>query len=241
MWAYTYTQQHLEDANDILFRLMRVTTPQDALNILLPGDSPQTKSEYRQAYNVFSLRIRTCQPNVGNGGLSREEAYRVSSSCSIPPLTLLAHWVRLIALSIALGDYRDALGCILGNHETACQFGDDNILLAATKTGFGAATLLIPTKPSSIRDSLSTVALVCKDDLFSGDCAKRHTERVRKLCADFYQLLSDLGATSQINEKPALRALQIKLKEPAQRIDRATGTRFKMEIWGNELIEQLGR
>jgi len=241
MGSNTYTRQHLEEANTILSSLMCSRSPQEALAILLPGDSPRNQSEYQQAYSVFSLRIRACQPNAGNSALSHEEAYRISPGSPLPPLTLLAHWVRLVILSAALGDYRDALGCVLGNHETACQFGDDNILLAATKTGFGAATLLIPFKPSNEQDSLSAVALTCNSTLLTGSCARLHSEGTRNLCADFYQVLSDLGAVFQVKgNSTALNALQIKVQNTTDRIDRATNNKFKMKSWANETLERLG-
>jgi hypothetical protein len=147
----------------------------------------------------------------------------------------------MAVLGIAVENYQEALGCLLGLQETACQYGDDNILLSAVKTTFGVATLLISMKSQA--DSLWHLAFFCWKMLLGKDeeCAHIHSEKVRRLGAGFYSILQDFAMMHDPRASTGgIGMLHVKLVSEAEDIDKATMKRFRMREWVNETVRRLG-
>jgi hypothetical protein len=225
MWAHTYTQQHLEQTDTALYSMMRARSVQETLNILIPDDPPRNLEEYEEAYRVFAYRVRSATP------------------FDTAPLTLIGHWARLAALSIAMQGFQDAHGCIVALQEQGCRFADDNIMLVAAKLGFGVAIAFLSMKSQA--EELHLTAFSCYKMLVSKDeeWAGTHGTRALELCANLWQLLQDFSMM-QSPKTTDLRAvitfLHLGLVSTAKDIDRATRKRFEMLNWVNEMEEQLG-
>jgi hypothetical protein len=137
-----------------------------------------------QACEVFVMKILMCRPNMSNPNAPPQIAYRIEQN-HYPPLTLIGHHVRAAVPGIALSQYRNRFSYIVTMQETACQFGDDNILTNAAKLGFAISTLAIPVKHEA--ESLLETALECQVPLIKlGEpCVYNHSESARNLCVHF--------------------------------------------------------
>jgi len=156
-------------------------------------------------------------------------------------LTLIGQWARVAALSIALGEYENGLGSVLSMQETACQFGDDNILLSAAKTGFGIASLVIPIKAEA--EALGRMASMCEIAVLGKKerCSQIHSKGALALCRLFYSILQDFAKMHDPKvRRPGITFLYSKLVSEAEGIDKATGKKFRMKDWVEDTVKQLG-
>lgn len=236
-----YTRQDLEEIDAALYSMMRAKSVQEVLDIMISPDPPRNRLEYLEALTVFNQRILDCQPNALDS--SDKDALRISPYCPYPPLALIGHWARAAALYIAVENYEGGAGAVIGVLDTACQYGDDNLLLSGAKLGFGVVCLLIPIRSQA--DLLSKLVGIALKILLSEDeeCARRHSLQTRHLCAGFFSMLGDFAMmhTSSVRmTKTGMAFLHQKLRIEAEEIDKATRNRFRAKDWVDEQVKRLG-
>lgn len=244
MWEHTYTKEHLEQTDNAVYSIMRVQNVQQAVDIMIPADPPRNRNEYAQAGEVFATKILMCQPHFADRNAPPQIAYRVEQNV-YPPLTLIGHHARAAVLGIALGLYRNGLGYVVSMQETACQFGDDNILTSTAKLGFAISTLVIPAKHEAER--LYEAALTCQIPLEKKDepCVAAHSWEARRLSINLYEILEFFAVMNDGVKAHPMSAVtrtttHIHLANIAEEVDKATNKKFRMREWVNATVKRLG-
>ncbi|MBI2405246.1 hypothetical protein HYV22_03660 [Candidatus Gottesmanbacteria bacterium] len=235
------SKQQLELIDIALFSAMRAKTTQDVLFTAMGPNAPTNPREYAMAYKEAQFWLLRCQPNCANEHMKSEQAFQVIPNCPVSPYDLIALWARIALLGIALGNFHDGLGNLLATLETACQFGNDDLLLVGVKLSFAVATraIFVP----EVAKDLSAMAGICEKVLTSQQdepCARTHSERVRDLGANFYMILEHFGMLHAAQSMPMTLAKEFLgkvIESYAEEVDKATNRRFQMKDWVKETLK----
>jgi len=244
MYEHTYTKENLEQTDNIAYRIMRLHNIQEVINILIPEEPPTNDYEYKLAGGVFVRRIVTAQPSITDLNTPPEIAYRVAMPI-YPPLVLLGHHARVAILNIALENYESGLGYVVSMQETACQFGDDNILISTAKLGFGIMAFLVPQK--SIADILYKASLTAQIPVTKkGEpCVTNHSPSAVSLCRNLYEIIVNFAVLNDGNKEHRMTDMSrtsthLYMNNYAEEIDKATNKKFRMREWVNDTVKSLG-
>lgn len=244
MWEQTYTQEHLRQIDDGVYKIMRLSKLQDVINNLIPEDPPQNNNEYELAGNIFLRRIVASQASILDPNAPPEKAYKVDYDI-YPPLTLLGHHARVAILSIAVGAYKNGLGYVVSMQETASQFHDDNILMSTGKLGFAIMAFLVNQK--NIANILYEAALTAQIPVTKkGEpCVTNHSPSAVSLCRNLYEIIVNLtfmndGDPNHHMTDMARTTTHLYINEYADEIDKATNKKFRMREWVNDTIIKMG-
>lgn len=240
-----FSQQDVEKADSTLIQMMDSRNLQEVVSLLIPDDPPTNEREYELARNVFTLRVLGCQPNAMEQYAPPQEAYRVLPPYITYPGSIILNWMRVAILGIALQDYKNALGSLLGLQETSCQFGDDMVLTSTAKLAFGVGAMVIPIKSEA--RTLYTAASMCQIPLEKKDepCVAAHSWEARNLCKNFYEILvffavMNDGVETQPMNTMTRAGTHDYLANIADNIDKATKRKFRMREWVNTTVRRLG-
>jgi hypothetical protein len=243
MFQLTYTQQHLEEVDEMAYSIMRTQDVQKVVNILIPDEPPQDKFEYIYAEKVFTSRIVAAQPNIQDPNALPSIAYEVVNPL-FPPLVLLGHHARAAILCIALKEYRDGLGFVASMQETACQFHDDDILLCSTKLGFAIMAFLVQQKDIANilyeSSNLAQIPLTKQGE----PCISNLSPSAIKLCRCFYEIIINFAVMNDGNKNQHMTDVKrvhllLLIKQYADEIDKTTKNRFRMKEWITETVRKF--
>lgn len=138
----TYSASDLATVFAIANRLMRVPSIQEAVDIVIDEAPPVNRREYAEANEVLLNTVLSSQPHVFDRDMHPHQSYEIVR-LTVPPLVLLFNWVRLGILEMALENYINGISSGLALQATACQFGDDSLLLSGAVLGFGIWSLAL--------------------------------------------------------------------------------------------------
>ena len=234
IWSQRYTQSDLEKRETDVYNLLRVANLQGAVKILIPDNTPTNQDGYENARKAASQHIQMQQPLIDP---TYTGSYRVvfPPEQALPPLLLLRQWERIAVLGMAMNRYESELGVLAGALTTACQFGDDNILLSHVEMQFAIATLLIPMEIYG-KDLYETGMVGAKalTDENDSHCVRNHSDSIKALCLTFFNLLMTLAPLNDPNarlDRIQKFGMQTECQGLATGIDLRTNNRLKVKDW----------
>jgi len=227
--------REIQYVNRVTNLFLRADGIQAVIVTLMGADPPRIAFEYQTARDYVWGIIEKCQPDYRNTKLKRPLAVKVTKNCPTSPWGLLGHWVTCGALSYALGQYDMTIEYALGVQETACQFQDDDVLVAGALYSFGLSIFCLRHNKTTTHKEISpeAIAKYCRALLLDDKnqpCAREHSGGARALSAGLHELAWKLWEC-KYQAKGAMRHIITEnLMEPinglARNIDGATNHYF---------------
>jgi hypothetical protein len=245
MWKGTYPSYIIDNFDDSLKLMLNAKSIQEVVNYWFRNDPPRSRTEYDMAAQHHYERILRSQPFITDFllDLNLDQTYRIVELQDQPTM-LLTDWTRTAVAEVALGNYQNGIAAALGIQATMCQFGEDEFLKMAAKTGFGIWSLMISKK--IMPEYIISIAGVCIEHVCGNKSkySKTHNRPTIEFCGTTYELARDLALIHHHETKRAGRVGEESsagmARIMADSFDEKTYNKFQMRRWVDNTLKGWG-
>ncbi len=237
----TNSPDDFKKVDEQAFRLMRASSIQDMIDVLIPGDPPRNQWEYAQAESFALKNILSCQPNLADPNAPLEIAYRVHP-CWFSPLSLIKAHLGVGSIYLTRGHNEYTGRAVQSCQATASQFKDDRVLVSGGKLGFAFLAGLINQHPRYIFEPMIPTALYCEVEAEKGTTPTHridHSSAVVELCHDLYVFIQECAMMKGFDPNvrghkasmPPRDRFKQKLEQDSRDLDKRTNKKLDIQDW----------